>query len=106
MIAYRAETAMVPLLMSETVDSAKARAILQALFLTEANILPEPPQARLLVQVHRSACPVTDRHRQRLFEHLNQTETCYPGTALRLVFELVGSAPPAGSDGATTISGR
>jgi len=106
MIAYRAETAMVPLLMSDTVDSSAARTILQTTFLTEADILPEPQHERLRMQVHRSACPVTDRHRQRLFDHLNQTETRYPGTALRLVFELVGSVAGTAPDGDTSISGR
>ena len=33
---------MVPLLMNETVDSSQARTILQTLFVTEANILPDP----------------------------------------------------------------
>ena len=106
MIAYRAETAMVPLLMNETVDSSDARSILQALFLTESDILPDPPHERLLVQVHRSACPVTDRHRQRLFDLLNQTETHYPGTALRMVYEMVGSKAANEPDGDTTVSGR
>ena len=106
MIAYRAETAMVPLLMSETVDSSDARAILQAIFLTEADILPEPQHERLRVQVHRSACPVTDSHRQRLFDLLNQTETRYPGTDLRMVYELVGSVAENGPVGDRTISGR
>lgn len=106
MIAYRAETAMVPLLMSETVDSSDARAILQTLFVTEADILPDPPHDRLLVRVHRSPCPVTDRHRQRLFDHLNQTETHYPGTSLQMVYELVGPDTENRSNGDTAISGR
>jgi len=106
MIAYRAETAMVPLLMSATVDSSAARAILQAIFLTEADILPEPHHERLRVQVHRSASPVTDSHRQRLFDLLNQTETRYPGTDLQMVYELVGSVAEKGPDGDMTISGR
>ena len=106
MIAYRAETAMVPLLMSETVDSSEARAILQAIFLTEADILPEPQHERLRVQVHRSACPVTDSHRQKLFDLLNQTETRYPGTNLRLAYELVGAQAKNGPTGDMTISGR
>ena len=106
MIAYRAETAMVPLLMCETVDSSEARAILQTLFVAEADILPDPQHDRLLIRVHRSSCPVTDRHRQRLFDHLNQTETCYPGTSLRMVYELVGSDGESQSNGATPISGR
>ncbi len=106
MIVYRAETAMVPLLMNDTVESSDARTILQTLFLTEANIQPEPQHERLCIQVHRSACPVADRHRQRLFDHLNQTETCYPGTPLRLVYELVGSAAEKAPDGDTSTSGR
>jgi hypothetical protein len=106
MIAYRAETAMIPMLMSETVNSPDARAILQALFLAEADILPEPQHERLRVQVHRSSCPVTDRHRQRLFEMLNQTETNYPGTNLRLIYEMVGPQPKIGQNGVTANSQR
>jgi hypothetical protein len=106
MIAYRAETAMVPLLMSETLDSSEARAVLQTLFVTEADILPDPQHDRLIVRVHRSPCPVTDRHRQRLFNHLNQTETRYPGTALQMVYELVGPNIENRSNGDTLISAR
>jgi hypothetical protein len=90
MIAYRAETAMVPLMMCETVDSSEARALLQALFVTEADLLPDVEQNRLLIRVHRSACPVADQHRRRLLDYLNQTETCYPGTSMQMVYELVG----------------
>ena len=106
MIAYRAETAMAPLLMCETVDSSEARTILQTLFVAEADIIPDPQHDRLSVRVHRSPCPVTDRHRERLFEHLNQTETCYPGTTLQMVYELVGPHLENHSNGDTTISGR
>lgn len=110
MIAYRAETAMVPLLMNDKVDSSQARSILQTLFLCDADIVPDPQHERLLVQVHRSAVPATDRHRQRLFEELNATETCYPGTSLRLVYEMVGEQnaenPQNQPNGATSSSGR
>ena len=106
MIAYRAETAMVPLLMCETVDSPEARSILQTIFATEADILPDPQHERLVVRVHRSSCPVSDHHRQRLFDLLNQTETRYPGTPLQMVFEPVGPDTENRSNGATPISGR
>jgi len=106
MIAYRAETAMVPLLMSETVDSSKARTILQTLFVTEANLLPDPEHGRLIVRVHRAANPVTDRHRERLFALLNETATHYPGTPLQMVYELVGPDPENRPNGVTPISGR
>jgi hypothetical protein len=92
MIAYRAETAMVPLLMCETVDSSQARTILQTLFTTDADLFPDPEHNRLVVRVHRAASPATDRHRERLFTALNETETHYPGTPLQMIYELVGPA--------------
>lgn len=104
MIAYRAETAMVPLLMNETVDSSQARTILQTLFVTEADILPDPEHGRLRICVHRSACPVTDHHRERLFVFLNETETRYPGTPLQMVYELVGPDLENRQNGAKSIS--
>jgi hypothetical protein len=106
MIAYRAETAMVPPLMSDTVDSSEARAILQTLFVTEADIHPDPDHGRLIVCVHRAANPVTDRHRERLFTLLNETETHYPGTQLQMVYKFVGPDTENLLYGATPISGR
>ena len=41
MITYRAETAMVSLLKSATVDSSTGRQLLQNLFVTEADIFPD-----------------------------------------------------------------
>ena len=90
MIAYRAETAMVPLLLDPHTDPPAARAILQDLFRTTADILPESDRQLLRVRVHRSSCPATDRRLQRLFAQLNETEMTYPGTDLRLVYELAG----------------
>ncbi|MEO5365851.1 MAG: helix-turn-helix domain-containing protein [Magnetococcus sp. WYHC-3] len=106
MIAYRAETAMIPLMMNPTVTSADARTILQTLFGTESDILPDPPNERLLIRVHRGACPVTDQHLQQLFDFLNLTETRYPGTSLQMVYELVGSEIRNRPNGDTAISGR
>lgn len=106
MIVYRAETTMIPLMMSETVDSSDARTLLQTLFTTDADILPDPQHNRLVVRVHRSPCPVTDRHRQRLFELLNQTETCYPATPLKMVYELVGTHTEFPPNGDTPNSRR
>ena len=89
MIAYRAETAMVPLLLDEHTDSPAARTILQALFRTPADIIPEPEQRRLRVRVHRASRPATDRRMQRLCQLLNDTETVYPATDMTLTYELV-----------------
>jgi len=89
MIAYRAETAMVPWLTDEHTDSPAARTILQGLFKTSADILPEPEHNRLRIRLHRSSRPATDRRIQKLCQRFNETETRYPGTDLTIVCEMV-----------------
>ena len=78
MIAYRADTAMVAMLLDPLTDQPAARAILQDLFRTAADILPEPDRHILRVRIHRSSRPATDRRLQRLFEQLNEAEMTYP----------------------------
>ena len=88
MIAYRAETAMVGLLTGPTVDSAAARRLLQDLFVTEADILPEPENQLLRIRVHGASTPAANRALLRLIEQLNAAKMLYPGTNLRLIYEL------------------
>ena len=104
MVAYRAETAMVPLLTDEHTDSPAARVILQGLFRTSADIIPEPENRRLRVRLHRSSRPATDRRIQKLCDQLNQTETTYPGTDLLLVYEMVQAPVPSSEKGVTLSS--
>ncbi len=92
MIAYRAETAMARELRSATVDTPQARRLLQDLYVTEADILPEPEEGILRVRVHNTSRPAANRALAQLMEQLNETEFTYPGTDLRLVYELAGGA--------------
>ena len=94
MIAYRAETAMVGLITSATVDSSDARRLLQDLFVTEADILPDPENEQLNIRVHSASRPAANRALAQLFEHLNNAEVKYPGTEMRLVYELGGYTSP------------
>jgi transposase len=89
MIAYRSETAMISLLKSATVDSSEARSLLQDLFATEADILPEVENNILRVRVHNASRPAANRSYDKLFEKLNETNTQYPGTDMQIVYELV-----------------
>jgi hypothetical protein len=91
MIAYRAETALAPFLVSSTVDFAAARTLLQNLFVTEADILPDAENKRLLVRVHSASRPAANRSLEQLLAKLNEAQVEYPGTDLRLVYELRGS---------------
>ncbi len=88
MIAYRAETAMVGLLTGPTIDAAAARDLLQHLFVTEADILPEPEHQLLRIRLHGGSTPAANRTLLRLIEQLNAAELRYPGTELRLTYEL------------------
>ena len=88
MIAYRAETAMVGLLIGPGVDSAAARRLLQDLFVTEADIFPEPENQLLRVRIHGASTPAANRALRHLFEQLNEANVLYPGTDMRLTYEL------------------
>jgi hypothetical protein len=99
MIAYRAETAMVGLITGPTVDSSDARSLLQDLFVTEADILPDAENEQLNIRVHSASRPAANRALLQLFEHLNNAQIKYPGTELRLVYELRGYADPEKAEG-------
>ncbi len=60
MIAYRTETAMANLLVSDTVDIPAARTLLQDLYLSEADIFPEKKSNRLRIRVHGASRPATN----------------------------------------------
>lgn len=94
MISYRAETAMVGLITGPSVDSSDARCLLQNLFVTEADILPDPENEQLNIRVHSASRPAANRALVKLFEHLNNAEVKYPGTEWRLVYELGGYTSP------------
>jgi len=101
MIAYRAETAMVELITGPTVDSPAARRLLQDLFVTESDILPDPENKQLNIRVHSASRPAANRALAQLFEHLNKAEVNYPGTDMRLVYKLGGYTGSNGAEGVT-----
>ncbi|NOQ46323.1 MAG: hypothetical protein GQ559_06580 [Desulfobulbaceae bacterium] len=88
MIAYRAETAMGSLMIDNTIDMPAARKLLQDLYVTEADILPDNDNKLLRIRVHGASRPAANRAREKLFEKLNETKTNYPGTDLCLIYEL------------------
>lgn len=92
MIAYRAETAMAAVLTSTTIDFSMARQLLQTLFVTEADLLPDKAKQQLRIRVHSTSRPVSNQAIEQLLDPLNQTELNYPGTDLRLIYELVSSS--------------
>jgi hypothetical protein len=91
MIAYRAETAMAQIIRSQISRKDDARSILRALYANEADLHPDYEQNILRVKLHRLANRATDTAVRYLCAELTETETKFPGTELRLVYELVES---------------
>ena len=79
MIAYRAETAMMGLITGPTVNPPAARRLLQDLFVTEVDILPDQKKKQLTVRAHNASRPAANRALMQLFEHLNEAGVKFPG---------------------------
>ena len=94
MISYRAETAMGNILKGPTVDMAAARRLLQDLYVTEADVLPDPENKLLVVRVHNASRPAANVALNRLFVELNSAKICYPGTDMRMNYVL--ASPDSG----------
>jgi hypothetical protein len=86
--AYRAETALVRLLGPHYARTeAEGRALLREVFSAPADLLPDEPAGVLRVRLHSLANPRSNRALGALCEALTATETRFPGTRLRLVYE-------------------
>ena len=88
MIAYRAETAMMPCIAKAQGKKSNPRAALRALFSTEATILPDYPRKTLTVRILHLANKAHSLHLRPLLETLNATKTVFPGTDLAMLYEL------------------
>jgi hypothetical protein len=88
MIAYRAETAMANSLRESLSHPDESRRLLQSLYTTEADLIPNVEEGTLTVQLHHMATTCADAAIRKLCEELNETETQFPRTNLRLVFKL------------------
>ena len=95
MIAYRAETRMMVPVITTQGKKPNARRLLRALLTSDANIIPQPAKRILRIQLLGLGSDACDRMLAPLVEELNATRTIYPGTDLRLVYELAGDPPPA-----------
>jgi hypothetical protein len=87
-IAYRAETSMANVLRETMSHPDEARALLRALYTTEVDMFPDYEQKTLTVRLHHLAQRTSDEAICKMCDELNATETLFPRTDLRLIFEL------------------
>lgn len=94
MIAYRAETSMANILRPVIKHPDEARKLLAALYTTEADLIPDLKEQTLTVRLHHMAQKSTDVAIQKLCDELNETETLFPRTGLRLILKLGSNQNP------------
>lgn len=91
LVAYRAESAMAHLVREVLARTDDARAFLREVYRTSADLHPNPAQPTLTVRLHPLATRAHDTVLRHLCAELTATETIFPGTPLRLVYEIAGS---------------
>ena len=92
MIAYRAESAMVHVVRDEMSRHDDGRSLLRGIYRTEADLVPDHQAGILRVRLHHQANRAADAALVHLCQTLTDTETIFPGTKLRMIYELI-SAP-------------
>ena len=68
---------------SPTITLPMARQLLQTLFVTEADILPDEVKKELKIRVHGTSRPAGNQAIEKLFETLNEAQIKYPGNDLQ-----------------------
>jgi hypothetical protein len=92
LIAYRAESALAGEVREALARDDDARALLRRLFVTPANLRPDPIAQTLTVELHRLGSPLQDAAVAHLSQLLTDSETLFPTTNFRLIFRQVGSS--------------
>lgn len=93
MIAYRSETGMYHLIKPQMNPHHRdeGRNLLQRIYNSNADIIPNYENQTLTVKIHHLNNHKEDLVLEYLCKQLNETETEFPGTNLKLIFKLVSS---------------
>ena len=91
MICYRAETRMMAPVIQGKARPNTVRTLIAALMTADASIEPDHDSGILRVNILGLANNATERTLLPLIDELNQTRTVYPGTNLRLVYDIDGA---------------
>ena len=85
MICYRAETAVANLIDDNFMN--EKRMLVKQIINTSADLLPDQKNKTLTVRLHSLSAPRFNAQAAKLAELLNQTETIFPGTDLRIIYQ-------------------
>jgi hypothetical protein len=90
MISYRAETAMTYIINEKAMDIDEARCLLKQIYKTEVDLKVNEKEKILEVHLHNLNNKSTDDIVRHLCKDLNNTETVFPGTELKMVYKVLG----------------
>lgn len=92
MIAYRAETALYNNLPGIYANAKKdGRMLIKEIFITPADIIPDENAHTLTVVLYPLSTPRANKAAKHLCQILNETETLYPGTDLKIIYKCVSA---------------
>jgi hypothetical protein len=90
MLSYRAETALYGLLPAFYANAKKdGRQILKEIFTSCADLIPDYQNQILRVRLHSLATPRANETAKNLCDFLNDTNTTFPMTNLKIIYETV-----------------
>jgi len=98
MISYRAETAMTQIAKEFMLKKDEARTFIRQIFMTDADMKPDHQAEILHIRLHTMTNPRNNVYAEKLCLALNDSETVFPGTNLRIVYSLVSNQIPAGQE--------
>jgi uncharacterized protein YoxC len=91
LIAYRAETALSNMAKEYMSHKDESRLLLKQIYKTDANLILDDKNQKLIVEIHRLAHWKDDAVLEKLCAAMNQTETKFPDSNLTLSYKLVSS---------------
>ncbi len=90
MICYRAETAVANILaLHYSRSDEEIRMVVKEIIKSDADMIPDYDSKVMVVRLHTLSTPRANLAANNLCEFLTETETLYPGTELRLIYEMV-----------------
>jgi hypothetical protein len=95
-VAYRAETVISQVLAEKMSlhHRDEVRGLACQVFQSDVNLRPDPEAGTLTVELHGMSTPRDNEAVEHLCQQLNETQTEYPGTNLRLIYKTVLSNLP------------
>lgn len=89
MIAYRAETSLASTIKPYLNDKEDARLMIQKICVSNADIVPDKDKKIIKIRLHHQASKSQDKAIEKLCYELNETEIIFPGSDMKLCYEIL-----------------